>query len=242
MTPSAEVLLMLAIVGLYIYDSALLLYCNEGVLSPKRRDSWRVGLGSANFGVSGKGLFVPNPLLMHRPLFRLSWRFEGSKTTEPWKPPRNAFFTLVPMVWSIAVSLFILIPLGFFTRLGDRILFPALLLLFGNIFIALFWIWLNRATFNLSMHRFAGLAFESVICRPFSLNLIRHLSLNIPVVEDLVYVAKRLQAPSDWNETRAALQARLDSELDIEDPESERFKLLKERRQMLSLESAECQE
>lgn len=233
MIPSAETLLMLAVVGLYIYDSALLLYCNEGVLLPKGKDRWSLRLGSHSVGIFGKELYIPNPFLMHRPLFRLSWKFEGSAVSTPWSPPRNAYGTLVPMIWSIAVALFILLPLGFFTRLGDRILFPALLFIFANISIALLWIWFNRATLHLSRQRFAALAFESVICPPFSLNLIRHLSLGIPVDEDLVLAARRLQAPRDWDEARAALLARLDMALEGEDPESERFKLMRERRKML---------
>lgn len=238
---SAEVLLMLAIVGLYLYDSALLLYCNEGILLPKGRDDWVVIFGSSNVGVLGKELYVPNPFLLHRPLFRLSWRFEGNNPTETVDLPRHDFSALAPMVWSIAIALSVLLPLGFFTELGDSALLPALLLIFGNIVFSLVWVWLNRAEFNLSNKKFASLAFESVICPPFALNIVRHLSLNIPVPEDLVSAAHRLQQPDSWDQTRLTLLARLDSEIDGEEPESERFKLLQERRQSLAIESNECQ-
>lgn len=241
MALSAEVLLMLAIVGLYLYDSALLLYCNEGIFSPKGKDEWVVNFGSSNVGVLGKELYVPNPLLFHRPLFRLSWKFEGNNLTEIVDLPRHDFSALALMVWSIAFALSVLLPLGFFTSLGDSALLPALLLIFGNIVFALVWVWLNRAKFNLSNKRFASLAFESLICPPFALNIVRHLSLNIPVSEDLVSAAHRLQQPDSWHQTRLTLLARLDSEIDGEEPESERFQQLLERRQSLALESDECQ-
>ena len=242
MSLSAEVLLILAIIGLYLYDSSLLLYCNEGVLSPVRGNNWKVGFGSNNLGISGKGLYVPNPLAPHRPLFRLSWHFEGDTPSEIFDLPRDAFLPLAPIVWGIAAGLFILLPLGFFTNLGDRALLPALLVIFGNILFALIWVWLNREKFSLSNKRFASLAFELLICPPFALNLIRHLSLNIPVTETLVSAAQRLQKPPNWNETRLALLALLSAEIDSEEPESDHFKLLVERRQSLASESNSCQE
>jgi len=145
------------------------------------------------------------------------------------------------MVWSIAIALSMLLPLGFFTSLGDRVLLAALLLIFGNITFALVWVWLNRTKFNLSNKRFASLAFESLICPPFALNIVRHLSLNIPVSENLVTAAQRLQQAESWNKTRLSLLARLDSEINGEEPESERFKLLLEYRQSLAIEGDECQ-
>ena len=238
---SAEVMLMLAIVGLYLYDSTLLLYCNEGILYPKGKNAWVVNFGSSNVGVFGKELYVPNPLMFHRPLFRLSWRFEGNNPTQTVDLPSHDFSALTPMVWSIAIALSMLLPLGFFTSLGDRVLLAALLLIFGNITFALVWVWLNRTKFNLSNKRFASLAFESLICPPFALNIVRHLSLNIPVSENLVTAAQRLQQAESWNKTRLSLLARLDSEINGEEPESERFKLLLEYRQSLAIEGDECQ-
>lgn len=240
MALSAEVLLMLVIVGLYLYDSALLLHCNEGILYPEGKDDWVANFGSSNVSVLGKELYVPNPLLLHRPLFRLSWKLEGNNLTEIVELPRHDFSVLAPMVWSIAIALSVLLPLGFFTSLGDRALLPALLLIFGNIVFSLVWVWLNRVKFNLSNKKFASLAFESLICPPFAVNIVRHLSLNIPVSEDLVSAAHRLQKPDSWDQTRLALLARLDSEIDGEEPESERFKLLLEHRQSLAIESHEC--
>lgn len=238
---SAEVLLMASVVCLYLYDSSLLLYCNEGILIPKGRNDWRVSFGSKNLQVMGRELYIPNPFQIHRPLFRLSWKFEGNNEVEPWAPPRRAFSTLAPIVWSMAIALFIFLPLGFFTRLGDLILLPALIILFSSILIALIWIWLNRSNFHLSEKRFAGLAFESLICPPFALNLIRHVAINVSVSEDLVSAARRLQNTIDWTETRVHLLARLDNEIEFEELDSERFKVLQERRRMLAAEIDPCQ-
>ena len=41
---SDELLLMLLIVGLYLYDSGLLLFCNEGILVPVAK-GWKIQFG-----------------------------------------------------------------------------------------------------------------------------------------------------------------------------------------------------
>lgn len=238
---SAEVLLMASVIGLYCYEASTLLYCNEGLLIPQGRNDWKIGFGSYNFRVLGKELFFPNPFHLHRPMFRLSWQFEAANECAAWNPPGRGFPALTPTVWGMAVALFVLLPLGFFTRLGDRILLLALVMLFANILIALSWIWFNRAVLGLSGRKFAGLAFESLICPPFALNLVRHVAMNISVKEDLVSVARRLQSPAAWAVTRASLLARLDDEIEGEDIDSARFGLLQERRRVLAAEGHLCQ-
>ncbi|MDR2452554.1 MAG: hypothetical protein LBE85_12510 [Candidatus Accumulibacter sp.] len=241
MTIGAELLLMLAIAGLYLYDSALLLYCNEAVLIPAGKDGWTVGFGSERFGAAGRELYVPNPFLLHRPLFRLSWKFENDgEVCAPSPLPRGAFSRLAPLPWIMAAALFVLFPLGFFTRLGDSILLPALILLFSSILTALAWLWRHRTEFDLSGGRFAGLAFESIVCPPFALNLIRHVALAMPIHEDLVSAARRLQEASAWEQTRERLILRLVNEIELTEPGSARYELLEKRRQSLLGECAPC--
>lgn len=233
--------MMIAVVGLYLYDSALLLYCNEAMLIPKGKCNWSVVFGSENLRVVGKQLYIPNPFQMHRPLFRASWQYYGSpKYQEPWDPPRKSFMPLAPLVWNMAIALFLFLPLGLFTRLGDSILRAALVLLFSSILIALVWVWIHRAEFRIGTKRFAGLAFESLVCPPFALNLVRHVAMTVPVSEDLVSVARRLQNPDDWGRTREQLIRQLSDEMEHEDTESARYALLQKRRMALESEGTSC--
>ena len=237
----ADIVLMVVVVGLYLYDSAQLLYRNEALLIPTGKRGWIVGFGSEHFGVLGKELYVPNPFLMHRPLFRLAWQWEGDGAgNAPWEPPRGTLGPLVPLVWSMAAAMFVLLPLGFFTRLGDPMLLLALVLLFVSILIALAWIWIHRTPLRLSRRRFAGLAFESLICPPFALNLVRHITAAMPVGEDLVHAARRLQKSTDWARTRHALIGKLTNELEGEDADSGRHRQLLKLRQTLIDEGESC--
>jgi hypothetical protein len=226
---------MALVVGLYLYDSLLLLHRNEGILTPARRGRWSVGLGSRHYRLLGKALFLPNPLLPHRPLFRLSWRFEGDSAAaqEDWDAHRNALRRIAPMIWLMAVAFFVLLPMGFFTKLGDAALLAGLVLLYLSIISALAWVWRHRLKFNLAGKPFAALAFESLVCSPFALNLIRRVAAHIPVREDLVSASRRLQTADDWHATRAKLVARLDEAIELEEEGSRRMAgLLEHRRRM----------
>lgn len=232
---SAEVLLMAMAIGLYLYDSSLLLYVNEGILIPQSSEGWMVDFGSDKAQISGKNLFIPNPFFPHRPLYRLSWQFEGnpSETEENWAFRRNALRPLVPIVWGMVVALFVLLPLGLFTRLGDRMVLFSILLLYLNIIGAFSWLWFNRVTFDLSARRVATLALESLICSPFALNIIRKVSAGILVKENLINAARRLQRSNDWNTTRAKIVACIDEQVEGEEDDSERIQVLQEHRRKL---------
>jgi len=237
-----EVLLMGSVIGLYLYDSSVLLYANEGVLIPGGKQRWHVGFGSDKARILGRELFVPNPLFLHRPMFRLSWQFEGrgSVLGRDWTTRRDAFRPLVPLVWVMAIALFVFLPAGLFTRLGERVVLSAILMLYLSIVLALVWLWIHRARFELSRRRLAGLSFESLACSPFALNLIRKISLGIPVREDLVSAARRLQGSDGWDSTRTEMIARLNEEIVGEEIDSERARALTEHRTILSDRDTAC--
>lgn len=241
MSLPAEVLLMAIAIGLYLYDSAIMLYINEGILTPRGR-GWSVGFGSNKARLKGMEVFLPHPLLPHRPLFRLAWQFQcnAKEADGNWTTRSALFGPLVPMVWGMALAVFVLLPLGLFSRLGERMLLAAIVLLYLCIVAALLWLGFNRTRFGLSGRRFAGLAFESLLCSPFALNLIRKISAAMPVEEDLVNAARRLQRPGDWNATRIEFIARLDEEIEDEDQDSGRAAVLKDYRQKLIDEQTAC--
>jgi hypothetical protein len=237
-----EVLLMGAVVGLYLYDSSSLLYVNEGVLIPRGGKHWTVAFGSDKARISGKELFVPNPLVPHRPMFRLSWKFEGEsgRHRRDWTGRVEAFGPLIPLVWAMVAALFLLLPLGLFTRLGEQMVLAAVALLYLSIAVSLVWMWINRARLEISPRKLAALAFESLACSPFALNLVRKLSMGLRIDEDLVSAACRLQDAEGWRATRGEMIARLDEEIEGEDADSPRALALKAHRLKLSERDAEC--
>ncbi|WP_139176922.1 hypothetical protein [Nitrosospira multiformis] len=220
---------------LYIHDSCLLLHSNEGILISKGKNKWVICFGSDKAGGMGKELFLPNPFFPHRPMFRLSWQFEGSFEVEngTWAPPINIFAPLAPMIWGMIFALFFFLPVGLFTKFGDKSLLLAGGLLYLSVISSLSYLWFQRAQLNLSRRRFIGLAFESMVCPPFGLNLIRKVSAGMQVKEDLVNVARRLQKSSEWSITRSEIVNRLDEKIEFEDEDSIRLAALKDHRRKL---------
>jgi hypothetical protein len=224
----AELALVLVAAGLYLYDSAMLLHGDEGVVIGERK-RWAVKFGSGIL-IRGRNLFLPSPLLPHQPIFRLVWRAE--RPAEPssgqaWGERRRLFAPFAPLVWGMFVSIFVLLPIGLFTRLGEAMVLAAIALLYLNIVALLCWLALRRGALGLSRARLAMLSFESLVCSPFALNLVRKISAAMPVEDDLIRVARRLQSVDDWALSRAQVIARIDEELDFEALESKRAGALK---------------
>ena len=237
----AEVLLMVLAIGLYLYDSALLLHVNEGVILPKRGGGWLVRFGSSNVCLMGKELYLPSPFSPHRPAFRLLWDLPSKpmEVQSAWEARRELFKAVVPLVWAMAFALFVLLPLGLFSRLGDRMVLLAIVVLYLNIAGALSWLGMHRKQLGMSIRHFGVLAFELLVCPPFAVNVIRRVSLEMPVDDDLMVVARQLQAPADWSATRERFIARLDEEIDAEDENSTRIALLRDSRKKL-IEDESC--
>ncbi len=230
---------MAGMAGLYLYDSAILLLCNEGILSPVRGSGWTILFGSERFQIRGKDFFMPNPALPHRPLFRLSWQTEGrGGTAQQWLPVRDIYFPLAPMVWSMFIALFCLIPLGLFSRLGMLAVVAGIVLFYASALAALVWVWVKRAAYQCSNRRFAMLAFESLTCPPFALNLIRHLSARVPVAEDLLSAGRRMVSEGDWPNALRQIIIRLDNEIAWESEGTERALALNAHRRDLLEEAS----
>ena len=231
-----EGLLMILVIALYLYDSMMLLYCNEGILIPAGT-GWKVRFGFREPRIRGKELFIPAPYLLHRPMFRLAWRFEGQSAQagmEDWQAMRKVPLAMGSLVWSMAIALFVMLPLGFFTRLGQEMLLAAVVLLYVSIVSTLVYMGLHLKELNLSKKQVARLAFEYLTCPPFALNVVRTLSSSQKFGEDLVTAAHRLQDPDRWAATRQQLTLRLDEEIELEEEDSDRMAGLREHRLKLA--------
>ena len=231
-----EVLLMILVVALYLYDSMMLLFCNEAILVPAGR-GWKVRFGLREPRIRGKELFIPAPWLPHRPMVRLSWQFEGvppKPGVENWLARKDVPLPMVALVWSIAVALFVLLPMGFFTKAGHGALLAAVVLLYGSIVSLVAYMGFHRDKFQLSKKQVGKFAFEYLTCPPFALNVVRTLSLSQKIGEDLVVAARRTQDLDRQARTWQEMILRLDEEIEIEDEGSERMAKLQAHRVTLA--------
>src|SRR5688500_7720797 len=112
MISNEEILLMTAVISLYLYDSTLLLYGHQAVLTATRRGKWLISFGSSTYQILRKDLYMPNPFFPHRPQFLVSWKLEGSSSDIDGKLSEyaNCARPMGMMVWSMALALFVLLP------------------------------------------------------------------------------------------------------------------------------------
>lgn len=201
---------------LYLYDCTVLLYANEAVLSCDTRRVWHVSTGWKGFIVAGRRVCVMNPLTMYRPCVRLSWNLYAlnlSDADKPWSEELPKLQSVAPLAMSAALALFVLLPLGLFTRLGTHMVLGSVVLLYGSIVLALLFIRWRYSSRALTGLRFAGLMFECLACPPFGVNLIRRVALANEVKEPLLFAAARLLSAREWNALRAHCVTTLDEEL-----------------------------
>lgn len=225
---SFEALLMLGVVGFYVYDSAMLLCANE-IIFIRRRRQWRFACAQDTWLVLGRSPYLPNPLTPDSAMFRVYWTAAGRRSPGMALPLDALLTALAPLAyWVLALlgQFFVVLPLVlFWYRSG-----PPLLWVFGtlylNIIVLLVMTYRNRAVLRVSNRRFALLAFESLACAPFALNILRKLSLQHSLPGDPVELARQLFDDNGYGDLADAVVKRVDAQLEIADPDSPGFTAL----------------
>jgi hypothetical protein len=231
-----EALLMALVIGLYLYDSAILLFCNEAVLLAQGKTKWLAGFGSNLTTFRGKELYLPNPLRPTQALFQLAWQLEGVVLpgSQQWSETHKAFRGFSPLVWSLLILMYVLLPIVLFARLGDLMILSVFILIYVNVFAIVLKLWLDHEKLGISHRNCAFMALDMLICPPFAINVIRKLSLRVPVTEDFSLAAQRLLGGADWEVVRFELLTRLDSEIACEIEGSPRQEALVLRRAVIA--------
>ena len=236
----AEILLVAAMAGLYLYDSARLLHSNEGVLAATLGGRWSLHFGAAHYTLRGKEPFLPNPLLPHRPVFPLRWKQQvvaAAPASQCWTPPSfGPYKVLAPFIWLMAMSLFGLVPAGLFSRYGNVAIAAGILLFYAAALLALAYVWFKRGALQLTGRQVGALAFESLTCPPFALNLVRHISWRNAPSEELDSASRRLLRKDDWTATLPAVIKRIDNAIAWEDEGTPRANALSEYHAALNRE------
>lgn len=244
MLPSVEVLAMVLIVGLYLQDTLLLLYDNEGVLERRGTDEYRVHFGVLSFHLAGRNPFIPNPLTPWRLLFRYAWHFDTSpphRTLTSDVTPEPAAAALQRLYWGmgpIAAGLFTGLPACLYLNLG----WGPFLCLVGVMYLAagvmLIALWRQRATLALRNSVLIGLTFESLVCLPCALNLPRKVSSRLSMSEDLLDAARTRLSKPELSRATEHIVGRIDENLASAEAGSAEWNALTRYRARLTESSA----
>ncbi|MFN5101022.1 MAG: hypothetical protein ACK5D0_12490 [Burkholderiaceae bacterium] len=212
---SSEVQLLLLAALLYVFDSALLLYVNEGTLTPTGKD-WSIKTGGSGFTIRGKNLVFPNLLLPHRPVFRLSWNYKTPTITAPiaWEAERSLYRKLVPMVYGMAILLFLTLPAVLFFNRSDVVLLTCLTMIYMNAALTGIALFNSRKQLELSKDKCWSILLECLLCPPLNINVIRKISTQRVLPGSLVAAGVSLLRKEEWDRLRDELLDQIDNEIE----------------------------
>ena len=207
----AEVLLVVALVALYLQDSALLLHFDEVLVEGDGR-GWRVSSGTG-LELRGRFLSIPNPLLPMRTRFRASWLH--ASVVAPETPDGIAGYAR--MLWPVRLGCtltgVVLLGVMPWLLLGARDplqLLVALAAAWLLIITMLAYLAVRRATLQMSRRQLAGLAAEALLCPPHAINLYRQLCAMRGFRGDPIAFAASQLPDHERQRLRASIDARLD--------------------------------
>lgn len=216
-------MLLGGVVVLYLFDSALLVYHNEIVLTGTR-GGWLVSGGSA-FELGGRRVFLPHPLCVHRPLFRLAWSVSEVRQDESALPGllrvSQALRDIAPWTMALLLLFAMGLPCVLFALHAMAWLLAWLVSVYALIVGMLVHVYLRREALGLSGRAVAAIALDAMLCAPFALNTVRKIGLQQQFALDLREVATHLLSASSLKQLTDVLQARVTESLGFVEPEND---------------------
>lgn len=191
----------------YLYDATVMLHADEGLAVAVGKRSWRIVYRPNTLVLRGRLAYVPAPVLPHRPVFRLCWSATtlSFRDDTDWNALRSKYRPLVPFVYVAAVALFVVLPAVLFAYRSDLRLLAVAAAIYLNALVAGVIVIRNTRRFGLTRRKAWTTAVECLMCPPFTINLVRRLSLNERIDASLAAVGRGLLVPDAWNRLRLQL-------------------------------------
>jgi hypothetical protein len=216
-----EFWLPIGAIAFYLYDSAQLLWHNE-LMFVRAGRRW-LAEGPSTVSLSGRRVYLPNPLLPQRPGFRIHWTLADERTAAD--APSDEFLRALKPIGFVTLLLacmLVLLPLVSWT-LGTSL---ALLLLFAAyylcVLVALAIMLWRRKALQLSGGACASLVFDSLACAPFAANLVRKIALRRGLDGDPLLFAGTHFGTAGREALRAQLLRKIEEQQAGEAPSPER--------------------
>ena len=195
--------IVLAICLFYLYDAALLLKSDEGLLR-RLRNGWSGMLASQGFELRQQWLLWPPVFVLHQPLYRLRWNaaqitLPGDVQQAREQEAHAASFKAFALpLYLLAALLFVALPLSMLVLHSEL----AQLACLGLIYLCTAVLSLLTLRHGRQGHSPRSLArstaLQILLCPPFALNVVRKLSLAYASSADLLQTSYALMRPEQW--------------------------------------------
>ncbi|CAM5461473.1 hypothetical protein [Eoetvoesiella caeni] len=185
----------------------------------------------------GKRLYIPNLLLPHKPIYRLSWNPEKIEqiSSFDWVAEKPLYLWFAFPAYGMALSLFILTPTVYYlSGLNEDLLWCLALIYYFSIVVGI-GLYLYRRRLELSNKKAISVFLECIFCPPLAINIIRKLSLLRPMQDDFAQSAFQLLGQDQWEELRNDLIAYIDNEIEETDAEDKIARLNQSKEQLLGM-------
>ena len=214
---STESQLILAALVFYFYETSILIFENEALLSYSGKNNWIVKSARNGLSFGGKYLFIPNFFMLHRPIYRLNWDLIDLNLDLPADFEKNKLFfsDLNFVVYGSAISIFFFLPVGLFLKQNNSTLLLILCNIYLNSSIAIYLLYKNSKKLNIDSKVIRKLAIECFLCPPVTMNLIRRLSLNKPVGITSLNAAYNFSDEFSWPSLKIQLNYDVDEALNM---------------------------
>ena len=232
---SFEILLPVGAIGLYLFDSLLLMYSNE-LLFVRTSGQWDFTRGSALL-IAGRRLYLPNPFTPHIPQFRVRWSEtdprRDTERQEELQPFMRALRPVQVLVMALLLLLLVLPVVLYVYGTGLELLvlmacfYLVVLAMLGTIFA-------HRRSLRLTGRSFAAVAFDSLACGPFAVNAVRKLCMRRSLAGNPIEFARASFGPARLTALIDAISASVVQEQQREDGQTERWLQLESFRSRLA--------
>ena len=232
--PSFAVWLPLGAIGLYLFDSTLLLYSNE-LLFVRRAGRWSFA-ESSSLLLAGRRLCFPNPLKPGTPQFRIRWSETDARLEQEEHGELEHFLAALRPLQYLVMTLFVILltlPVELFL-FGTGVELLVLTAAFYIVILgALGYIFSRRRELRVSGKSFLALSFDSLACAPFAINLVRKLALRRALAGNPIAFARRRFDPETFATLIGAVCRRVSEEQQREYGQTPRWSQLETYRKEL---------
>jgi hypothetical protein len=189
------------------------------------------------FLVSGRRVYLPNPLAPATPPFKVRWSESDQRhELEDARELGRFFQALRPVQYLVNALLVILLVLPLELLLyGTGVeLLVVMALFYLVILVTLVVIYRRRGELRLTGRAFAGLCFDALACAPFAINLVRKLALRRSLAGNPIAFATEAFEPPALASLVDAVTARVKEDQLREDSHSPRWEVLEAYQQKLN--------
>lgn len=231
--------MILGLLGFYFVDSAILLYSNELVYIYKNKE-WDFSESYVNF--SRRNLYIPKPWQAGCPLFRIHWSVTSTSADEEDAESLQCFLSqlndlrryIAALIYLQLIGLpFALLTLG--TGIGFLLIVVSVYI---TIIATLVKVYRHRVELGVTKITVAKIAFESLACAPYAINIVRKLSLGRKISGDPIKFAGQEFDKLTFKKLSYIVCAKIDELLYFEDDSSSRYsELFKYKNRIMEMQS-----